>query len=82
MVSVFAAKKDDGSLTVILVNRGDQAVKRPLQLANGDSYKLDLAVLFDKDHDKAEALKTTPSFKNGDMLELGPRSVLLYIFKP
>jgi hypothetical protein len=80
MVSVFAAKKDDGSLTVIFVNRGEAAVKKPLQLEAGDALKLDQVILFDQDH-KAEVI-STPNFKNGDPVELPARSVTLYTFRP
>jgi O-glycosyl hydrolase len=80
MVSVFAARKDDGSVTVIFVNRGEAAVKKPFMLENGDALKLAEVYLFDKDH-KAEAV-TLPAFKNRDQVELAGRSVTLFIFKP
>jgi hypothetical protein len=80
MVSVFAAKKEDGSVTVIFVNRGEEAVTKPLKLENGDALKLAAVYLFDKDH-QAEAI-TPPEFKNGDPVTIGGRSVTLYEFKP
>ncbi len=81
LVSVFAAKKDDGSVTAILVNRGAAALTRPLQLEKGDTLKLAEMYLFDQDHPKAEA-QTPPAFKNGDPLALPAYSVLELIFKP
>jgi len=80
MVSVFAAKKDDGSVTVIFVNRGEEAVKQPLQLKNGDKLSLTEAYLFDKDN-MAKAF-SPPAFHNGDPVEVGGYSALLYIFHP
>jgi hypothetical protein len=79
-VSVFAAKKDDGSVTVIFVNRGETAVKQPLQLEKGDKLALTEAYLFDKNN-KAQAFPP-PAFHNGDPVELTGYSVLLYIFHP
>ncbi len=79
LVSVFAAKKDDGSLTVMLVNRSLSAVKLPLQLNQGDSYTLSEEYLFDQTHN-AESV-TPAAFKNGGVVELGERSVTLLIFK-
>ncbi len=79
-VSVFAAKRDDGSVTAILVNRAETAVKKPLKLGNGDALKLSEAYLLDRDH---QASAITPSaFTNGDPVELPGYSASLLIFKP
>jgi len=78
-VSIYAAKRDDGALTVILVNLNDNEVRKPLQLDKGDALKLTEAYLFDATH-KAEAI-TTPSFTNGNEIVLPAQSVLMYIFK-
>lgn len=78
-VSVFAAKQDDGSVTVIIVNLNDNDVHKPLQLNQGDNLKLAETYLFDKDH-KAESI-SPPTFKNGDEVTLPADSVTLYIFK-
>jgi hypothetical protein len=78
-VSVFAAKQDDGSVTVIVVNLNDNDVQKPLQLNQGDALKLTETYLFDKDH-KAESI-SPPTFKNGDEVTLPADSVMLYIFK-
>jgi len=80
MVSVFAARKDDGTITVILVNRGETAVTKPLKLEQGDALKLGEARLFDKEH-KAEAV-TLPAFTNGAPVELAGYSVTLLVFNP
>ncbi len=80
LVSVFAAKRDDGSVTVILVNRGDTAVTKPLKLENGDALWLSEGYLLDKDH-KASAISPS-AFKNGDPVELPGYSATLFIFKP
>jgi hypothetical protein len=80
MVSVFAAKKDDGSVTVIFVNRGEAAVKQPLQLNKGDKLSLTEAFLFDKNN-MAKAFSPS-AFHNGDPVEVAGYSALLYIFHP
>ncbi len=80
LVSIFAAKKDDGSVTVMLVNRSQAAVKLPLQLNQGDAYTLTEEYLFDETH-MAESVPP-PAFKNGGTVELGGRSVTLFIFMP
>lgn len=78
-VSIYAAKKDDGSLTVILVNLNDKEVQKPLLLDHGDSYKITEAYLFDSEH-KAESV-ALPDFTNGGEITLPAESVTLYIFK-
>jgi hypothetical protein len=78
-VSIFAAKRDDGALTVIMVNLNDNEVRKPLQLDKGAALKLIEAYLFDATH-KAEAV-TPPSFTNGNEIVLPAQSVLMYIFK-
>ena len=78
-VSLFAAKREDGTITAIFVNNSDQAVNKPLKVENGDSLNLTGAYLFDRDHN-AEAI-TVPAFKNGDSISLPPLSVTLYILR-
>jgi hypothetical protein len=79
LASVFAAKRDDGSVTVMLVNRSQAAVKKPLKLENGDALQLSEAYLLDKDH---QASAITPwAFKNGDPVELAGYSASLLIFR-
>ena len=78
-VSVFAAKRDDGSVTVILVNLDDAEARKPLQLGGGDALKLTEAYLFDATHN-AESV-TPPAFTNGGEMTLPAESVMLLIFR-
>ena len=77
-VSVFAAKRDDGTLTVILVNLNSTEIQKPLLLEGGDTFKLKEAYLFDATH-KAESI-AAPDFMNGHDIHLPAESVTLYIF--
>jgi len=78
-VSLFAAKRDDNTITVIFVNSNDHAISKPLSLENGDDLKLVEAYLFDAKHN-AESI-TPPDFKNGDAISLPAFSATLYILK-
>jgi Glycosyl hydrolases family 39 len=78
-VSLFAARRDDGTITAIFVNRSDQAVSSSFKLENGDALNLKNANLFDSDHN-AEAI-TPPAFKNGGVINLPAFSVTLYLLK-
>jgi hypothetical protein len=78
MVSLFAAKRADGAVTAIFVNRGDAAVKMILRLEKGESLALTEAWLFDETHN-AEAFEP-PAFQSGDPVELAPLSVTLLVF--
>jgi hypothetical protein len=78
-VSVFAAKTDDGAVTVILDNLNGAEVRKPLQLKGGEHLKLAQAFLFDASH-KAEAI-TLPEFRNGDEMVLPTESVMLLVFR-
>ncbi len=80
MVSLFAAKREDGAVTAIFVNRGDAAVKMILRLDKVDEMAMAEGYLFDETHD-AEYFNP-PKFKNGDPVELAPLSVTLFIFYP
>jgi hypothetical protein len=80
MVSLFAAKRSDGAVTAVFVNRGDSAVKMVLRLEQGDGLKLAETYLFDQTHN-AEPVRP-PSFENGDPVELAPLSVTLLVFQP
>jgi hypothetical protein len=77
--SAFAAQRDDGSVTVMLVNLNGAEIRKPLQLNKADQLKLTEAYLFDATH-KAEPI-TPPAFKNGADIVLPAESVMLYIFK-
>jgi Glycosyl hydrolases family 39 len=78
-VSLFAARRDDGTITAIFVNRSDQAISQPFKIENGDELKLMETYLFDKQHN-AEAI-TPPAFNNGDNIDLPALSATLYILR-
>ena len=78
-ISVYAAKRDDGAITVLLVNLNNTEVSKPLQLDQGDKLKLVETYLFDATH-KAESIKPT-AFTNGSVIGLPAESVTLLIFK-
>jgi alpha-L-arabinofuranosidase len=78
-VSVYAAKAEDGAVTVMLINLNGTETRKPLQLNGGDQLKLAEAFLFDAEHN-AEAI-TPPEFKNGDGIVLPAESVMLLIFR-
>ena len=78
-VSVFASKRDDGSIALILVNLNDTEISKPLQLEDGDAFKITEAYLFDASHE-AESV-TAPAFANGNEITLPAESVSLYILK-
>jgi len=78
-VSLFAAKRDDGAITAIFVNRGDQAISKPFRVEKNDKLELTDAYILDADHN-AETI-TPPVFNNGDTISLPAHSVILYILK-
>jgi len=78
-VSLFAAKRDDDTLTAIFVNRSDQVISKPFKIEEGDNLKLTEAYVFDAEHN-AETI-TPSAFKNGDGITLSAYSVTLYILK-
>jgi hypothetical protein len=78
-VSVYAAKRDDGAVTVMLVNLNNTEVRKPLQLEQGEKLKLVEAYLFDATHN-AESIPP-PAFTNGADIGLPAESATLYIFK-
>jgi hypothetical protein len=78
-VSIYASKRDDGTVTVILVNLNDTEIRKPLQFHKGDDLKLTEAYLFDSEHN-AESI-SAPEFSNGDEIVLPKESVTLFILK-
>ena len=46
-VSVFAAKREDGTVTAIFVNNNEQEISKPLRIENGDGLKIVEAYLLD-----------------------------------
>lgn len=75
-VMVFASRKDDGSLAVVVVNLNDSAQSKPLQL-RGFTPSGDASVwLFDAEHPFEKiALK---QIADGTTLEIPARSMMLY----
>jgi hypothetical protein len=78
-VSLLAAKRQDGGLTLMLINRGEPPVSMPLQIRGGESLQLTQAYLFDAAHNAEEV--ALPAFQNGDVVNLPPESVMLLQLK-
>jgi hypothetical protein len=78
-VSVFASRRADGSLALMLVNLNSTEIQKPLQLKDGDALKIKEAFLFDANH-KAESIAAR-AFTNGSEITLPAESVSLYILK-
>lgn len=78
-VSIFAAKTDDGAVTVMLVNLNAEAVTLPLQLHGGNNLSVSEAYIFDATHN-AEAFDL-PGFENGSDITLPVNSATLLIFR-
>lgn len=76
-VSIYAAKREDGALTLIVVNLTNEAQIIPLQVENFESNGAEVW-LFDADHpfESVEPL----AFSDEMNLELTPQSISLYIF--
>jgi alpha-L-arabinofuranosidase len=78
-VSIYAARRDDGALTLMAVNLNDEAVTRPLALTGftprGDAevYRFDATV-------NAEQVENV-TLTDGGELTLPPQSLTLYIVK-
>lgn len=77
MVSVFAATRTDGALTVMIVNLASEVSAIPLTLAGTEGVPAE-AYLFDKEH--ASVQVDVPEWESGGILELTPESMLLLVF--
>lgn len=73
-VSIFAAQEDDGTVTLMVVNRGDTDVVAPLTLANFEGDETAVLHRFDADHNADEIGEVSLS-----ELELPGQSISLYI---
>ena len=73
-VSIYAAQKEDGTLTLMVVNRGDEDVKAPLTIANFDGGETAVLHRFDADHN-AENLGEVSIAE----LDLPGQSISLYV---
>ncbi len=79
LVSVYAAERDDGAVTVMVVNRDDKVRSLPLHFA-GDLMATKPAEvwLFDAEH--AAELLGSAVIGSGDEITLPPLSLTLYVF--
>jgi hypothetical protein len=78
-VSLYAARREDGALTIMAINLGDEPVTTPLDL-RGFTPTGDAEVWrFDADH-KAEQMDPQP-FVDGAEVTLPPQSMTLYVVK-
>ena len=75
LVSVFAAKRADGTLTLMIVNLGASAATKPLAIVAGGSATSAETWLFDATH-KAEKVAATPL---GGSVTVPPASVTLLV---
>lgn len=77
MVSIFAARREDGALTLMIVNLASETKEIPLTIENWTGSTDAGALLFDKDHPavKIDAF----SLESLTTLQLTPESMLLLI---
>jgi hypothetical protein len=75
-VSIYAAKRADGALTLMVINLGSQATEIKLMLKNSSSANAE-TWLFDKDHAAVAIAPTSLSATTN--LKLTPESVTLLI---
>lgn len=77
-VSVYAALRDDGALTVIVTNLSDDAVTAPFTVSGG--FQPAAALLLDEANDAAEV--APPFTADGGAITLPARSAMLLEFIP
>ncbi len=77
LVSVYAAKRADGTLTVMIVNLASTAATKPLTVIGGGSASSAQTWLFDAGH-KAEQVAATPLSAGGNVT-LPPESMTLLV---
>ena len=75
LVTICAAKRADGKLTILLVNLGSSAVTKPLTIVGGGSAATAATWLFDQTHAAVQA-GATPL---GGSVTLPPESVTLLV---
>lgn len=76
-VSIYASRRDDGRLTLMMINLGDEAVTKPLNLAGFSPVGTAEVWRFDAEH-QAEMIGRQP-VANGAKLTLPPQSMTLYV---
>ena len=77
-VSIYAATREDGALTLIVINLLDDAQSVPLQIDNFTGSEA-AVYLFDAEHN-VEAIDPLP-FAEEMTLQLPPQSITLYVFE-
>ncbi|HEX8682930.1 MAG TPA: glycoside hydrolase family 44 protein [Ardenticatenaceae bacterium] len=78
-LSIYAARREDGALTVMVVNLAPEEKTKPLRIGNFAMTEPAELWLFDEEH-PAEQMGTQ-SITNGDTLTFPPQSVSLYVLK-
>jgi hypothetical protein len=76
-VTITAARREDGTLTLIVVNRGDDEARLPLHISGAELPLTAEVWRLDADHN-ADPIGTL-ALSTGDMLVLPARSVTLYV---
>lgn len=77
-VSIFAAQRDDGAVTLMIINRADQEQEVPLTVESWTAGTASL-ILFDESH-QAESLGAIP-WSNGEPVNLPGQSISLLILE-
>lgn len=77
-VSIYAARREDGALTLIVINLADEEKRVPLEIAGGAPATASL-ILLDPEHNAVD-LGQQPFLEDG-ALTLPPQSVTLYILE-
>jgi hypothetical protein len=77
-LSVYAARRDDGALTLIVINLGPEEKQTPLRLENVTAGGPAEVWLFDAEH-QAEQIGVQ-SLVDGAEIALPPQSITLYVF--
>lgn len=77
LVSVYAARRDDGRLTLMVINLGDETVTKPLRLEGFSPAGLAEVWRFDTEH-QAEQIARQVIADNAQ-LTLPPQSMTLYV---
>ncbi len=78
-LSIFAARRQDGPLTILLINLGPKEICKPLQLENFTPTDSAEMWLFDKEH-PAEPIGVQ-TIDNSPDIVVPPQSILLYVLQ-